>query len=289
MLPDPKQILATLLPQLKIAAGYAQQIQTQIVAHPEKEGFDNLFGSALSDADLSVQTFVEVTLLSQFPTVRFYGEEHEKSYNTKYFRAIDLGPPGDYLVTLDPIDGTRYYLDGHPNYQIILTVLDAEDFEAVLVVTPALRQFTYALRGQGAFIGNWDDDLDSAQPLKVVAQNPWIYLSGGAGQWAEKLESLFGDRYQAIDLHATYSATQAVPNLGNFLGGQLSGAILAGAKFIDGAALTFIARESGCVVSQWDGSPLPQIKDCQNLQWPALIIGVSEAVHRDLLKIVGEN
>jgi 3'-phosphoadenosine 5'-phosphosulfate (PAPS) 3'-phosphatase len=34
-----------------------------------------------------------------------------------------LGDKNDYLVTLDPIDGTQFYLDGHSNYQIILSVL----------------------------------------------------------------------------------------------------------------------------------------------------------------------
>ena len=88
---SPRIILETLLPHLKVAAGYARFLQPKIAVLPEKDGKDNLFSSALTDADLAIQNFVEVVLLSKFPNIRFYGEEYESSPNTKYFRAIDLG------------------------------------------------------------------------------------------------------------------------------------------------------------------------------------------------------
>ena len=62
-----------------------------------------------------MQNLAEVTLLGTFPQLHFYGEERDRSYNTSYFRAPDLGPAGDPLVTLDPIDGTQFYIDGHAN------------------------------------------------------------------------------------------------------------------------------------------------------------------------------
>lgn len=144
--PTPRQILEVLLPPLRLAAGYSRQIQSKIAAQPAKDG-PSKFAAALTDADLSIQTFVEVALLGSFPDIRFYGEEFEQSYNTKYFRAIDLGPAGDYLVTLDPIDGTLFYMDGFPNYQIIMTVLNADGFEAVLAMSPVEGCYYSAFRG----------------------------------------------------------------------------------------------------------------------------------------------
>ncbi len=168
--PSPKDILSELLSSLKTAGAYAQQIQKRIAIHPDKYEGDHVFANALTDADLSVQTFIEVTLLAKFPSVRFYGEEYESSYNTKYFRAIDLGSQDDYLVTLDPIDGTRYYMDGHPNYLVILTVINADGFEAAIALSPANDRYYYSLRGQGTFVGTMDDDLDQCKPLKI--ENP---------------------------------------------------------------------------------------------------------------------
>jgi myo-inositol-1(or 4)-monophosphatase len=128
--PSPRQILETLLPHLRVAAAYARQIQSRIAARPSKPA-ESIFGAALSDADLSIQTLVEVALLGSFPHLRFHGEEYDQSYNTKYFRSIDLGED-TYLVTLDPIDGTQFYLDGHSNYQIILSILSWDDYDLLL-------------------------------------------------------------------------------------------------------------------------------------------------------------
>ena len=277
--PTPKQILETLLPHLKVAAAYAQEIQSRIATQPEKES-DNIFVSALTDADLSVQTFVEVVMLSQFPTVRFYGEEHEKSYNTKYFRSIELGPQGDYLVTLDPIDGTRFYLDGHQNYQLMLNVLNADGFEASLVIRPAYGRYFYALRGQGLFSGSLEDACGDCQALKIEQPKKQVYLGGGASQLKEQLQ----DKYQVIDIHADYSADVQVPSTASFLMGELSGVVLMGAQFIDGAAFAFMAQEAGAVVTRIDGSPLPPLSDyAATYRWPPLVIGATAEVHADLI------
>ncbi|MEC4804819.1 MAG: hypothetical protein SAJ12_10390 [Jaaginema sp. PMC 1079.18] len=58
----PRQILSTLFPYLKTAALYARQIQSAIASQPSKTEADNFFGAALTDADLSVQTAIEVAL-----------------------------------------------------------------------------------------------------------------------------------------------------------------------------------------------------------------------------------
>ncbi|NJL85327.1 MAG: inositol monophosphatase family protein [Leptolyngbyaceae cyanobacterium SM1_1_3] len=276
--PTPRQILEVLLPHLRVAAAYAQQIQTQIAAHPDKDYGDNFFATALTDADLSIQTFVEVALLGLFPQIRFYGEEHEKTYNTKYFRAIDLGPDGDYLITLDPIDGTRFYLDGHPNYQIILGVLNADDFEAVLAINPAQSTYYYALRGAGAFKGTLLDNLDQCRPLQIAGVQNSVLLGWQMGAVAEHLR----DRYRVISVRTDYDKDKPIPNVNGVLSGELTGAILSAGKFIDGAALAFIAREVGYQVTTHDGSPLPPLQTCEKYQWPGLVIASSKAVHQDL-------
>jgi hypothetical protein len=92
MSPTPRQILDTLWPFLQVAAAYARDLQVRIRAHPAKTGADNPFAAALTDADLSIQTLLEVAVLGSFPTLRFYGEEEASSYNTRYFHSRELGP-----------------------------------------------------------------------------------------------------------------------------------------------------------------------------------------------------
>jgi len=275
--PTPHKILTTLLPPLRLAAGYASHIQAKIAAQPAKAG-PNPFSTALTDADLSVQTFVEVAMLGSFPNIRFYGEEFEQSYNTKYFRAIDLGAEGDYLVTLDPIDGTRFYMDGFPNYQIILTVLNVDGFEAVLALSPAEDQYFYALRGQGTRVGHLAQDLDDCATLgRSISQTVFL------GTRMAPLKAKLSDRYPVISVSEDYSAEQPIPNVNGILKGHLGGVILAAGKFIDGAALAFLAQEAGCIVTDHRGQPLPRLDACDDYAWPGVVIAVSPELHRDLL------
>ncbi|MEM9264636.1 MAG: inositol monophosphatase family protein [Cyanobacteria bacterium P01_F01_bin.13] len=278
-MPTPREILDALLPSLKIAAGYAQKIQTSISAHPDKFDSENFFATALTDADLSIQTFIEVTLLSFFPDIRFYGEEFEKTYNTKYFRSIELGAQDDYLVTLDPIDGTRFYMDGHPNYQIILTVLNTDSFEAVIALSPALNQFYYALRGQGTFYGTLADDLDSCQPLKIKTPKDQVLLSWALTHLADKLEG----KFETICVKTDYSRERAIPNTNGLLTGDLTGAILAAGQFIDGGALSWMAQEMGYIISDHQGNSLPALSECKDYKWPGVVVGSSPEVHKKLL------
>ena len=283
--PTPRQILETLLPYLKAAAAYAQQIQAHIATdRPDKYDTDNFFANALTDADLSVQTFIEVALLGQFPEIRFYGEEYEKSYNTKYFRSIDLGPQGDYLITLDPIDGTRFYMDGHPNYQIILTILNADSFEAVMAISPNLDSFYYTLRGEGTFKGTLSDNLGTCQPLKLESPQNNVLLGWKMGYLSEKV----APNYHPINVKTDYSKNSNIPNVNGLLTGDLTGAVLAKGKFIDGAALAYMAQEMGYILTTHEGEPMPPLNACEDYQWPGLIVASSPEVHQHLLTALAE-
>lgn len=278
--PTTRLILETLLPHLKAAAAYARFLQPKIAALPAKEQGNNFFSAALTDADVAIQNLVEVVLLGTFPEIRFFGEEYESSNNTKYFRSIELGSEGDYLVTLDPIDGTKFYMDGHSNYQIILSILNSDDFEAVLAISPAQNIYFYALRGEGAFKGTLDMSLEACAPLHITSVKPSILLGWGMNSIAPLLK----DRYKVIDIATDYSSEIQIPNLNDILSGELSGAVIKSGKFIDGAALAFIAREAGWIVTTLEGSTLPPLHTCQNYSLPGLIVAASKSVHQDLLK-----
>lgn len=278
----PRLILETLLPHLQVAAAYACQIQPAIAVLPAKEQGDNFFAAALTDADLAIQNLVEVALLGTFPQIRFYGEEYEQSSNTKYFRAIDLGSEGDYLVTLDPIDGTQFYLDGHSNYQIILSILNWDDFEAVIALSPAQKVYYYALRGGGAFRGTLEQALDACMPLQVMQPKPTVLLGWGMGALQPRLKQ----HYEVIDVAASYSRAVQIPNLNGILSGELTGAVIRAGKFIDGAALAFLSREAGCIVTTHDGSPLPPLHTCKDYSLPGLIVASTTSVHQHLLEAV---
>ena len=278
--PTPYQIIETLLPHLRTAAAYSRQIQARIQEQPEKDGTPNFFAAALSDADLSVQTFVEVALLGNFPQIRFFGEEHEKTYNTKYFKSIALGEEQDYLVTLDPIDGTRFYLDGHPNYQIILTVLNRETYEAVIAISPAKNEYFYGLHKQGCFRGSLDQSLQACAPLTLPKPKPAVLLSFGMQHLAEFL----GDEFQVICVATDYAKNDPIPNVNGLLSGDLCGVILAAGNWIDGGAIAFLAQEAGYRVSDLEGKPLPPLHECQQAKFSGIAIAATAEIHQSLLQ-----
>ncbi len=280
--PSAKEILSTMLPFLKVAGAYAQQIQKRIAVHPDKYDGDHLFANALTDADLSVQTFIEVVLLAKFPEMRFYGEEYEQSFNTKYFRAIDLGPQGDYLITLDPIDGTRYYMDGHPNYLVIMTVLNSDGFEGAIALSPANNKYYYSLRGQGTFVGTLADDLDHCKPLVIEDPGEKVVLGTALSPMADKVRS----HYPVIDLKTEYSTEVPVPPINGLLTGEVAGVILASAQFIDTAALAWMAQEMGYYLTTYQGKPLPALSDCENYRQSEIIVSATETMQNKLIEIM---
>ncbi|MEO1623327.1 MAG: inositol monophosphatase family protein [Cyanobacteria bacterium J06632_3] len=290
VVPTPKELLSALLPFLKVAGAYAQQIQKRIAIHPDKYDGDHLFANALTDADLSIQTFIEVVLLAKFPNLRFYGEEYEQSFNTKYFRAIDLGPQGDYLITLDPIDGTRYYMDGHPNYLVMVTIVNADGFEAAIALSPANNKYYYSLRNQGTFVGSMDDDLDQCQPLKIDHPAPKIVLGTALSPFADKIRegllTTLDSPDPVIDLKTAYSSETPVPPINGLLTGEVAGSILASAQFIDTAALAWMASEMGYQLTTYDGKPIAAPANCENYRQSEIIVSANETLQQKLVEIM---
>ena len=276
--PSPREIIQTLLPYLKVAAGYARHIQAKIVSLPAKEAGDNFLSAALTDADLSIQTLVEVALLGTFRDLAFYGEEYEKSRNTKYFTSTKSGK-NDYLITLDPIDGTQYYLDGFDNYQIILSILNAEHYEAVIAISPAQDCYYYTFKNQGVYEGKLDRDLDECQLLKITNPAQSILLGWGMAHLKPALQS----KYDVIDIENCYSSDRQLPNYNGIFSGNLIGWITKRGKFIDSAALAFMAQENGCEVTGLDGLPLPPLHACKDYSYNGAIVANSLELHQDLL------
>ena len=289
MVPHPRTILESLFPSLHLAANYAREIQPRIVAQPDKPDAGSTFAAALSDADLSVQTAVEVALLGTFPNLHFYGEEYAKSYNTKYFKSLDIPQDENYLVLLDPIDGTQFYLDGHQNYHIMLSVVDRQDYCASLIINPPSQTYYYAIRGEGAYWGTLPETigqmpLSSALPLHLnqepVSQEGVLYL----GSQVPKLVSHIPLNYKVINLSTDYSKSVQVFNHTGILTGGVLGSALGSNKLIDVAAVAFVAQEAGCKVTTLRGTPLPPLTEAQDYdRLGGVLISVTEQIHELLV------
>ncbi len=98
-------------------------------------------GSPVTEADVAVDTFLKIRLSGFVPEAGWLSEE----------TVDDARRLGRELVwVVDPIDGTRAYLSGNPDWSIAIALL-AEGIPVLGVVyAPALDTFYEATRGNGA-------------------------------------------------------------------------------------------------------------------------------------------
>ena len=279
--PSALEILSTLYPYLQTAASYANLMQKSIVPLPNKE-LDNIFSQALSAADLSVQTFVEVAMLSYFPHLAFFGEEHEKSHNTAYFKSTTWNEnprpnnrSDSFLILLDPIDGTRFFLDQHDNFQIILSVLSPDGYEGALFLSPARNEFYYALKGQGLFISkNLSLPFSSALHYVPPPYEQRILLSSKIHLNQPKQLT----DYDVFSTIQSYSPHSPSPMGNDIFRGKICGMAYGSASYIDGGANVFAAQEAGFYTISLDGRPLPPPGKTQSLKMPPALIGRSKEI-----------
>jgi fructose-1,6-bisphosphatase/inositol monophosphatase family enzyme len=141
------------LPVLVTAGDFARGIQPRISGPAQKpddqKAGQNPWVQAITDADHSVQTFVEVATLARFPTAGFFGEERDQSRLTRYFP-----PEAETMVWLDPINGTFLYKNQRPGWDIILSITHRGRLQAAISYMPVRERFYLAVRGHGAFTGD---------------------------------------------------------------------------------------------------------------------------------------
>lgn len=109
--------------------------RTSAVVHT-KEG-----GSPVSEADLAADAFLKSRLGELFPDAGWLSEETADDPARLERRA---------LIVVDPIDGTRAFVDGDPRWTVsVALVVDGRPTAAV-VHGPALNETFVAARGAGA-------------------------------------------------------------------------------------------------------------------------------------------
>ena len=100
-------------------------------------------GTPVTEADRAVERLLRETLSAARPGDAFLGEE--------------LGEFGksDRVWILDPIDGTRFFSEGDPNWRIQMALEVRGVTELAVVASPALGRCWWATRGGGAFESSW--------------------------------------------------------------------------------------------------------------------------------------
>lgn len=217
--------------------------------------------SPVTQADKAVEEMVRDYLAEHFSDHGILGEEH----GTKH---------GDsrYLWVVDPIDGTRSFLTGHPLFGFLLALLDNGDPILGIIGAPALRETLIGIPGKGTTLNgsairvSGQTRLDAARLFvnegeKIYRDHPTVFdRLMGCGQ----TRRLGYDCYP----HALVAM------------GHVDAVVDYDLQPYDYMALSAVVRAAGGQITDWQGNPLTLASDGR------VVSAASPELHRDLLNLL---
>lgn len=130
----------------------------------------------VSEADLAVDRMLREALLAERPSYGWLSEETEDS-----FARLDA----EHLFIIDPIDGTRAFIQGSGSWAHSLAVAEAGQVIAAVVYLPANGRMYTASLGGGAFLDGAPiraSDVCRLEEATLLAarpaMDPWNWLGG---------------------------------------------------------------------------------------------------------------
>jgi myo-inositol-1(or 4)-monophosphatase len=120
----------------------------------------------VTEADLAVNKMLETELLAARPD---YGWLSEESVHN------DARQKTDRVFIVDPIDGTRSFIEGSDTWAHSLAVAEKGEVVAAVVYLPKRRKIYTAARGQGAFLNDHQiavGQRDALEGAEVLAARP---------------------------------------------------------------------------------------------------------------------
>jgi fructose-1,6-bisphosphatase/inositol monophosphatase family enzyme len=267
-----------LLPNIVIAGDYAVQIQS-VVQNESNKNEKTVFQQALTDADLSVQNFLEVALLAKYPDISFYTEEEDKSLNMKYFPTN-----AEYEILLDPINGTQFYRDNLGIFDIIATVTRHNDVVSAITYLPRKEVCYFSITDAGAFTLTKTEVLaqSSWRPFRLASDNKTVMVFDDP-----ETKNKIGTELTTIDLYHDYDPGHWNLTQNSILTGDLGAYVKFDAHLIDWGAIGHIVAAAGGVATDALGNNLPSFRKHPNKRLPSIVVAINHRIHEKILQALG--
>ncbi|MEE4376121.1 MAG: inositol monophosphatase family protein [Candidatus Competibacteraceae bacterium] len=266
------------LPLMVTAGDYALQIQSRI-ENRNKAG-ENAFSQALTDADLSVQNFIEIATLARFPEIAFYGEEEEQSLNAKYF----VGD-ADYKLFLDPINGTRFYQDQLPLFDIIISLNYRGEYAAGISYVPGTETFYLGFKDDGAYT------VSKQEVMQGVAYRP-LQVPVGGGTLVTlncpQLKQALGNDFNVLDAVQDYDPACCEIATFSVFTGAIGGFLGYNCSYLDSGVIAFIASLAGAIVTDFAGNPVTAFSQVSLGRIPQLVVTRDPELHSQVLERIAD-
>jgi len=237
MTSTPLPIVRDLLPAVEAACREAGQLALDLFrpgAQTVAKTWSKAGGSPVTEADIGVDTFLNVRLSALLPDAAWLSEETADD-------TIRLSRR--FVWVVDPIDGTRAFMSGSPDWAVCVALLDNGRPVLGVVHAPAGATTYTALSGGGA--------LSNGRPI----QTSGLAALTGARIAGPK------PMLDALARQETFTAADKIPSLALRLTRIADGTIDAGlvspdARDWDLAAADLVLNEAGGQVTTADGEPL---------------------------------
>jgi myo-inositol-1(or 4)-monophosphatase len=262
------------------AGDFAHEIQSRVDVRAGKQG-QNEWVEAVTDADIAVQTYVEVATLARDPELGFFGEEWAQSANHKYFNA-----EAETVVNLDPVNGTFLYKSGRDSWDIILSVAHDGDLLAAVSYMPVRGVFYLALRDRGALTGTRDEPRLDAMHALHTQSGSGVCLT----YQAPTERSALSKRFDTFDIVEDYNPERAFDNLNDLFTGRLDAFACRRGEMLDWGAIAFIVDQAGGTATTLDGAgPLFARNAYRADEHADMLVAANPAVHSEILGLLTES
>ncbi|MCA8884438.1 MAG: inositol monophosphatase [Rhodobacteraceae bacterium] len=217
--------------------------------------------SPVTIADRETEAFIRAELARAVPDHGIFGEEHGVS-----------GSLTGAAWIIDPIDGTRSFISGHPLFGMLLGFLDAGRPRIGLVRMPALDETFLGIAGGAATLNGAPIRCRTTRQLTeaILYINEAEKILGADPARFARLCQAGQTRRMAYDCypHALVAA------------GQVDAVVDCGLEPYDYLPLVALIEAAGGVITDWAGAPLGLRSDGR------VVTAATPELHRELLALL---
>ncbi|MDA5397414.1 histidinol phosphate phosphatase [Hoeflea prorocentri] len=220
--------------------------------------------SPVTAADLAIEFDARARIEARFPGHAILGEEYGAGDLTK-----------DHIWVIDPIDGTRSFISGHPAFGFLLAYLESGHNQLSMVSMPALNEIFVGQAGQGATLNGTPISCSKKTDLSKAI----LYINEG--------EKLFADHPEIHKRlvksgHTRRLAYDCYPHA-MMAAGFVDCVVDYDLKPFDFLPLAGVIEAAGGTITDWQGNTLDFNSDGR------VVSAATPELHRDLLDILSSN
>ncbi|QDV65026.1 inositol monophosphatase family protein [Crateriforma conspicua] len=226
----------------------------------------------VTDADLASQHAIRQRLQAAFPDYAFVGEEEGENDPPESVRRGDPDAPPCWVV--DPLDGTVNYVHRLQSFAVSIALYARGKMRLGVILDPTRDELFTAIDGQGAQANGRVMESSDCQQIG----NSLIACSFKAGVQSDDPE--VGRFVRVLEqCRSLRRLGSCALNMCYVADGRLDAYWATGVAAWDSAAGTVIARESGAVLTAYNGDGFDD--------WnPKFVVAANTSLHQSLLPLL---